>query len=165
MFKVVCHEPLICSGFKVNIFGGGGQGAQVSPILGALVNDAFAVQTASLIGMRVKNAGSGYQSAPFVEITDTCRKGYGASARAVIDYDPSSPAYQQVTDVYIVSAGENYPVIEPDEDDNSGGQYPVDHVVVVNPGENYKQEDTVVDDKGNVYEKFLDEQGYEHKLK
>ena len=151
--------PLNCSGIKVNLFGGGGQGAQVNPILGALVSDTFAVQTASLIGMRVKNAGSGYQSPPFVEITDTCRKGYGASARAVIDYDPSSPTYQQVTDVYIVSAGENYPVIEPDEDDNSGGQYPVDHVVVVNPGENYKQEDIVIDNKGNIYEKFLDERG------
>ena len=151
--------PLNCSGIKINLFGGGGQGAQVSPILGALVSDTFAVQTASLIGMRVKNAGSGYQSAPFVEITDTCRRGYGASARAVIDYDPSSPTYQQVTDVYIVSAGENYPVIEPDEDDNSGGQYPVDHVVVVNPGENYKQEDIVIDDKGNIYEKFLNEDG------
>ena len=151
--------PLNCSGIKVNLFGGGGQGAQVNPILGALVSDTFAVQTASLIGMRVKNAGSGYQSPPFVEIEDTCRKGYGASARAVIDYDPSSPTYQQVTDVYIVTAGENYPVIEPDEDDNSGGQYPVDHVVVVNPGQNYKQEDVVVDNKGNVYEKFLDESG------
>ena len=151
--------PLNCSGIKVNLFGGGGQGAQVNPILGALVSDTFAVQTASLIGMRVKNAGSGYQSPPFVEIEDTCRKGYGASARAVIDYDPSSPTYQQVTDVYIVTAGENYPVIEPDEDDNSGGQYPVDHVVVVNPGQNYKQEDVVVDNKGNVYEKFLDERG------
>ena len=151
--------PLDCSGIKVNLFGGGGQGAQVNPILGALVSDTFAVQTASLIGMRVKNAGSGYQSPPFVEIEDTCRKGYGASARAVIDYDPSSPTYQQVTDVFIVTAGENYPVIEPDEDDNSGGQYPVDHVVVVNPGQNYKQEDVVVDNKGNVYEKFLDERG------
>ena len=151
--------PLNCSGIKVNLFGGGGQGAQVNPILGALVSDTFAVQTASLIGMRVKNAGSGYQSPPFVEITDTCRKGYGASARAVIDYDPNSPTYQQVTDVYIVSAGENYPVIEPDEDDNSGGQYPVDHVVVVNSGENYKQEDIVIDNKGNIYEKFLDERG------
>ena len=49
--------------------------------------------------------------------------------------------------------------LEPDEDDNSGGQYPVDHVVVVNPGQNYKQEDTVVDNKGNIYEKFLDERG------
>ena len=72
-----------CSGIKVNIFGGGGQGAQVNPILGAIVSDTFAVQTASLIGMRVKNAGSGYKSTPFVEIEDTCRKGYGAVARSV----------------------------------------------------------------------------------
>ena len=149
--------PLNCSGIKVNLFGGGGSGAQVNPILGAIVNDTFAVQTASLIGMKVTNAGSGYQSPPFVEIEDTCRKGYGAVARSVIDYDPSSPTYQQVTDVYVVSSGENYPVIEPEEGDD--GVYTVDHVVVVKPGQNYKQEDTVVDDKGNVYEKILDDQG------
>ena len=149
--------PLNCSGIKVNLFGGGGSGAQVNPILGAIVNDTFAVQTASLIGMKVTNAGSGYKSPPFVEIEDTCRKGYGAVARSVIDYDPSSPTYEQVTDVYIVSAGENYPVIEPEEGDD--GVYAVDHVVVVKPGQNYKQEDIVIDDKGNVYEKFLDEQG------
>ena len=143
--------------YKSNLFGGGGSGAQVNPILGAIVNDTFAVQTASLIGMKVTNAGSGYQSPPFVEIEDTCRKGYGAVARSVIDYDPSSPTYQQVTDVYVVSSGENYPVIEPEEGDD--GVYTVDHVVVVKPGQNYKQEDTVVDDKGNVYEKILDDQG------
>jgi len=37
--------------------------------------------------------------------------------------------------------------------------YTVDHVVVVKPGQNYKQEDIITDQKGNVYEKFLDEQG------
>ena len=149
--------PLNCSGIKVNLFGGGGSGAEVNPILGAIVSDTFAKQTASLIGMRVKNPGSGYTSPPFVEIEDTCRKGYGAVARSVIDYDPSSPTYQQVTDVFIVSAGENYPVIEPVEEDE--GPYTVDHVVVVKPGQNYKQEDIVTDQKGNIYEKFLDEQG------
>ena len=50
-------------------------------------------------------------------------------------------------------------MIEPEEDDNSGGQYPVDHVVVVNPGQNYKEEDIVIDNKGNIYEKFLDDRG------
>ena len=149
--------PLNCSGIKVNLFGGGGSGAQVNPILGAIVNDTFAVQTASLIGMKVTNTGSGYTSPPFVEIEDTCRKGYGGIARSVIDYDPSSPTYQQVTDVYVVSSGENYPVIEPEEGDD--GVYTVDHVVVVKPGQNYTQADTVIDDKGNVYEKLLDEQG------
>ena len=149
--------PLNCSGIKVNLFGGGGSGAQVNPILGAIVNDTFAVQTASLIGMKVTNAGSGYTSPPFVEIEDTCRKGYGGVARAVIDYNPASPTYQQVTDVYDVSSGENYPVIETEEEDD--GVYTVDHVVVVKPGQNYKPEDIVTDQKGNVYEKFLDEQG------
>ena len=149
--------PLNCSGIKVNLFGGGGSGAQVSPILGAIVSDTFAVQTASLIGMKVTNTGSGYTSPPFVEIEDTCRKGYGAIARSVIDYDPSSPTFQQVTDVYVVSSGENYPVIEPEEGDD--GVYTVDHVVVVKPGQNYKPEDIVTDQKGNIYEKFLDEQG------
>ena len=149
--------PLNCSGIKINLFGGGGSGATGSPILGAIISDTFAVQTASLIGINLQSGGSGYRSAPFVEITDTCRNGYGAVARAVVDYDPSSPTYQQVTDVYIVSSGTNYPVIEPEEGDD--GVYTVDHVVVVDAGQNYTQNDTVVDDKGNVYNMLLDEQG------
>ena len=149
--------PLNCSGIKINLFGGGGSGATGSPILGSIISDTFAVQTASLIGINLQSGGSGYRSAPFVEITDTCRNGYGAVARAVVDYDPSSPTYQQVTDVYIVSSGTNYPVIEPEEGDD--GVYTVDHVVVVDAGQNYTQNDTVVDDKGNVYNMLLDEQG------
>ena len=149
--------PLNCSGIKINLFGGGGSGATGSPILGSIISDTFAVQTASLIGIKLQSGGSGYRSAPFVEITDTCRNGYGAVARAVVDYDPSSPTFQQVTDVYIVSSGTNYPVIEREEGDD--GVYTVDHVVVVDAGQNYTQNDTVVDDKGNVYNMFLDEQG------
>ena len=149
--------PLNCSGIKVNVFGGGGQGAQVNPILGAIVSDVFAVQTASLIGMKVVNPGRGYTSPPFIEIEDTCRKGYGAVAKSVIDYDPASPTYQQLTDVFVVTSGENYPVIEPEEGEE--GPYTVDHVVVVKPGQNYKQEDVITDQKGNVYEKFLDDRG------
>ena len=110
--------PLNCSGIKVNLFGGGGSGATGSPILGSIISDTFAVQTASLIGINLQSGGSGYTSAPFVEITDTCRNGYGAVARAVVDYDPSSPTFQQVTDVYIVSSGTNYPVIEREEGDD-----------------------------------------------
>ena len=103
------------------------------------------------------NGGSGYTTPPFIEITDTCNKGYGAVAEAVVDYDPESPTYQQVVDIYVVTPGENYPVIERDDDDD--GQYTVDHVVVANPGRNYKNEDVIKDDKGNVYDKFLDERG------
>ena len=100
------------------------------------------------------NSGNNYSSTPFVDIVDTCQQGYGAVAKAVIDYDPSSPTYQQVTDIYVVSGGENYPVVETDNE-----TYTVDHVVVVNPGEGYKNEDVITDEQGNVYDKILDENG------
>ena len=147
--------PLNCSGIQVNIFGGGGEGATGKALLGAIVGDTFAEQTGSLLGIKMTNGGSGYRTPPFVEIVDNCDQGFGAVARAVVDYDPKSPTYQQVTDIYVVSPGEFYPIIEPDD----SGDYTVDHVVVVNPGEDYTQDDVITDDKGNVYEKFLDESG------
>ena len=149
--------PLNCSGIKINIFGGGGEGASAMPILGSIVGDTFANQTASLIGIKLKSGGGSYITPPFVEIVDNCNQGYGAVARAVIDYDPKSPTYQQVIDVYVVTAGENYPVIEPEE--GSDAVYTVDHVVVVNPGQNYNDEDSITDEQGNEYTKFLDEDG------
>ena len=149
--------PLNCSGIKINMFGGGGEGASAMPILGSIVGDAFASQTASLIGIKLTNGGGSYRTPPFVEIVDNCNQGYGAVARAVIDYDPNSPTYQQVVDVYVVTGGENYPLIE--SEDGSDAVYNVDHVAVVNPGRNYDQNDIITDDKGNIYDMFLDLDG------
>ena len=146
--------PLNCSGIKVNVFGGDGKGAAAQAILGGLVGDAVAGQTGSLIGIKMTSMGSGYTVPPFVEIVDNCNQGYGAIARATIDYDKTSPTYSQVTDIYVISGGENYPVIETTED-----IYTIDHVVVVNPGENYSEEDIITDSKGNTYTKFIDESG------
>jgi len=147
--------PLNCKGVKINVFGADGGGVDARPIIGALVPDSLVGQTGSLIGVQLANPGNGYTVPPLVEVTDTCNKGYGAVAKAVIDYDPQSPTYQQVTDIYIVSPGENYPVIEATVDET----YTVDHVVVVNPGIGYTQDDIIVDNVGNEYVKFLDEQG------
>ena len=149
--------PLNCVGIKINIFGGGGEGASAMPILGSIVGDAFATQTASLIGIKVTNGGGSYVTPPFVEIVDNCNKGYGAVARAVIDYDPNSSTYQQVVDVYVVTGGENYPVIEPV--DGSDAVYAVDHVVVVDAGQDYTNNDTITDEQGNEYNMFLDDGG------
>ena len=149
--------PLNCSGIKINMFGGGGEGASAMPILGSIVGDAFAAQTASLIGIKLTNGGSSYRTPPFVEIVDNCNQGYGAVARAVIDYDPNSSTYQQVVDVYVVTGGENYPLIE--SEDGTDAVYNVDHVVVANPGRNYSPDDVISDDKGNVYNAFLDLDG------
>ena len=146
--------PSNCSGIKVNVFGGNGKGAAAKAILGGLVGDAVAGQTGSLIGIQMTNMGSGYTIPPFVEIVDNCNQGYGAVARATVDYDKASPTYGKVTDIVVITGGENYPVIET-ADEN----YTVDHVVIVNPGKNYKEEDEITDQQGNKYTKFIDEQG------
>ena len=148
--------PLNCKGMQVKIFGSDGEGSIAEPIVGALVGDALAQQTGSLIGIKLTNPGQGYTVPPLVEITDNCNQGYGANARAVIDYDQKSPTYQQVTDIYIVTPGENYPVI----DENTGDkEYTIDHVAVISPGEGYTQEDIIEDNVGNVYDKILDNSG------
>ena len=146
--------PTNCSGIKVNVFGGDGEGAVGQAILGGLVGDNAAELTGSLIGIKMTNMGSGYTTPPFVEIVDNCNQGYGGLARAVIDYDKTSPTYGQVTDIIVVNGGENYPIIETNDD-----TYTVDHVVVVNPGEGYKEEDIITDQQGNVYTKFIDSNG------
>tara|TARA_X000000368_G_scaffold10603_2_gene8511 strand:+ start:7144 stop:9231 length:2088 start_codon:yes stop_codon:yes gene_type:complete len=144
--------PLNCAGIKINIFGGGGTQALGKAIIGSIVGDG-AEAVGSLIGIDLVSGGSGYTTPPYVEITDNCNKGIGAVARAVIDYDEDSPTYQQVTDIYIVSDGEGYPVSE------EPVPHTIDHVVVVNPGLDYSDDDTITDDDGNIYDKYLDEFG------
>ena len=54
-----------------------------------------------------------------MEIVDNCNKGYGAVARAVIDYDPNSNTYGQIIGVDMISDGENYPSANTDDVINS----------------------------------------------
>ena len=146
--------PLSCAGVKVNIFGSNGKGAIGKAILGSIVGEGAAA-TGSLIGIDMESGGSGYNTPPFVEITDECGQGYGGIARAVIDYDETSPTYQQVTDIYVVSEGENYPIKGPQVTD----QLAVDHVIVVNPGQDYDRNDTISDGDGNPYTIYVDDDG------
>ena len=146
--------PLSCAGVKVNIFGSKGKGASAKAILGSIVGEG-ASATGSLLGIDLTSGGSGYNTPPFIEITDECGQGYGGIARAVIDYDESSPTYQQVTDIYIVSEGENYPIKGPQVTD----QLAVDHVIVVNPGQDYDRNDTISDGDGNPYTIYVDDDG------
>ena len=148
--------PTKCGGFKVEIFGGGGVGAIAKGIFGSIVNDG-AGSTGSIIGIDLLSGGTGYKSPPFIEITDDCQQGYGAIARAEIDEDEESPTFGQVTDVYIVSQGENYPVPEPELD--SRPPYVVDHVVIVNPGIGYTSTDTFTDEDDNDYKAYVDNSG------
>jgi hypothetical protein len=104
--------PTKCNAPSVNIFGGGGSGAMGTTILGSFVNNTPGLSgvidsvstTASIIGVNITNPGSNYRFPPFVEFVDNCNKGYGAVGRSVIN-DKG-----EVTAIYLVSTGENYPV-------------------------------------------------------
>ena len=120
--------------------------------------------TGSVIGVDLVNGGGGYTFPPFVEIEDECGGGYGATAKAVIDYDPDSPTYQQITDIYIVTEGENYTPpkdIPIDEDfilDDEKGP------IIIDGGENYEGEDTVTDSNDVEYDIQIDNNGSITKL-
>lgn len=138
--------PTSCSPPTVNIFGGGGSGATAVPLLGSFVDYAAGnpnaanstIRTASIIGVDVTNGGSGYRYPPYVEFVDNCNQGYGAIGRALIN-DAG-----EVTSIYIVSAGEFYPVGEV-------VPYGVVSAVITLPGKGYLPTDTATDSAGIKY--------------
>ena len=165
-----------CGGTKIKIFGGKGIGGVANAIIG-LSNNADRGVTGSLIGIDLVNGGGGYTTPPFVEIVDECKSGYGGIARAVIDYNPNSPTYQQITDIILVSGGEGYTpsVDNPINDITINTENPA---TVVTPGVGYVPDtgsgtpgvpgstpgvddggDTVIDNIGNVYDIEVDENG------
>ena len=156
-----------CGGTKIKIFGGKGIGGIANAIIG-LANADRGV-TGSLLGVDLVNGGGGYTTPPFVEIVDECKSGYGAVARAVIDYDPNSPTYQEIIDIILVSPGENYtPSV-----DNPVNDITIDTdrpATIVTPGVNYTGNDgagggdTVTDNIGNEYTIDVDENGGIRKL-
>ena len=153
-----------CGGTKIKIFGGKGIGGVANAIIG-LANADRGV-TGSLLGVDLVNGGGGYTTPPFVEIVDECKSGYGAVARAIIDYDPNSSTYQQITDIVLVSPGENYTpsVDNPVNDITINTENPA---TVVTPGVGYiggNEGDTVTDNLGNEYTIDVDENGGIKKL-
>lgn len=135
--------PINCSPPTINIFGGGGQGCSATPIFGAysgIGRDA----TASIIGIKVLNQGSGYEYPPFVEIADECSKGYGAQAISTIDDNG------KVTAIYLVSEGENYNF-------DVRRNYILENVSILDGGNGYNDNDEGTDKFGNKYQiKTLD---------
>ena len=145
-----------CGGTKVKIFGGGIKG--IGGVANAIVQVAEGGRgvTGSLLGVDLVNGGGGYTFPPFVEIVDECKRGYGATARAIIDYDEDSETYQQITDIVLVTNGENYtPNVETSDND-----YVVPVPTIVRPGSGYDPaEDIVTDTNGDTYSVQVDTNG------
>ncbi len=147
--------PTSCGGPKVRIFGGGGTGATATAILGSFVsnsNEAISSvkKTASIIGVSIDNPGSGYRYPPFIEFDDDCGIGYGAVARSLINQNG------QVSAIYMVSEGENYPTGDFNTLDNFQNQYAVNNVSVIDSGRDYSIGDFAEDNLGNKYNITID---------
>lgn len=67
--------PILCGPPKISFWGGGGQGATGNAIVSA---------TGGILGIDIISPGFGYTKAPFVYIEDSCGRGKGATAVAVI---------------------------------------------------------------------------------
>ena len=138
--------PLNCGPAKIKIFGGGNFDipAIAEPIFSNAVERNELIQgvekTAKIIGVSIKQSGSGYEFPPFIDISDPCDVGYGAKARATINDEG------EVTSIYLVSVGQDYPVRDSDV-----SKYGVSGVTVQKPGNNYSDGDTGFDNLGNEY--------------
>ena len=162
--KPNCAEPSSCGAPEVQIFGGDGIGGAARAILGGFVDNtaglsdltASVTRTASVIGVEITDPGALYFSAPpLIEFVDPCKLGYGAVGRAIIDFDPSSPTYGEITGVNMISEGENYPIssntINEDDAINSD-EIPIGVIKthIINTGSGYSN-DTVVTDGNTEY--------------
>jgi hypothetical protein len=150
-----------CSAPKIKVFGGSGKGVEAEAVLGSFSTDSSGVTTASVIGIKVKKKGKKYKYPPFVEIIDDCEQGYGAVARSIINEDG------EVTGIYMVSEGENYPVgdvnINTSEEiaETNPSQIPsyVANVYIEQSGSGYQSTDKGSDDFGNEYSITVNENG------
>ena len=134
--------PTNCGGPKVTIFGGNGSGATAKAIMGTIIQTGSS-SVGSVIGVQLTGGGSGYEFPPFVSIEDNCGQGYGAIARSIINENG------EVTSIYVISEGENYPVEDFEE-------YGVIDTIVDDPGSGYGDGDRAVDNLGTEYKLEID---------
>ena len=164
--KPDCASKTFCGPPTVSFFGGDGVGGFGKAILGGIVDNteglsdvtADVSRTASIIGVEITDPGSSYfSSPPIVSIEDPCRKGYGAHARAIVDYNPDSNTYGKIIGVDIISEGENYPSSNTDEVVNSD-DIPVGVIAakVSDGGSGYEVDSTTASDGNTQYNLTID---------
>ena len=183
--EVTCNggNILDCGLPRVEFFGGGGEGAAGDVILGNFIEELDksisetevvvdgetqpvgsiledVKTTGSILGVDITYPGEGYTSEPLVSFVDNCDQGYGAYGRAMIDKDPNSPTFGQLTGVLMLSEGENYPTGEKTD-------LFVDEIVVEKGGSGYKMDDKIedfeicgIDENGSITKVCTNDKAY-----
>ena len=183
--EVTCNggNILDCGLPRVEFFGGGGEGAAGDVILGNFIEELDksisetevvvdgetqpvgsiledVKTTGSILGVDITYPGEGYTSEPLVSFVDNCDQGYGAYGRAMIDKDPNSPTFGQLTGVLMLSEGENYPTGEKTD-------LFVDEIVVEKGGTGYKMDDKIedfeicgIDENGSITKVCTNDKAY-----
>ena len=183
--EVTCNggNILDCGLPRVEFFGGGGEGAAGDVILGNFIEELDksisetevvvdgetqpvgsiledVKTTGSILGVDITYPGEGYTSEPLVSFVDNCDQGYGAYGRAMIDKDPNSPTFGQLTGVLMLSEGENYPTGEQTD-------VFVDEIVVEKGGSGYKMDDEIedfeicgIDENGSITKVCTNDKAY-----
>ena len=183
--EVTCNggNILDCGLPRVEFFGGGGEGAAGDVILGNFIEELDksisetevvvdgetqpvgsiledVKTTGSILGVDITYPGEGYTSEPLVSFVDNCDQGYGAYGRAMIDKDPNSPTFGQLTGVLMLSEGENYPTGEQTD-------IFVDEIVVEKGGSGYKMDDEIedfeicgIDENGSITKVCTNDKAY-----
>ena len=165
--KPDCAAKTFCGPPVVSFFGGDGIGGAGRVILGGIVDNTEGLsdvtadisRTASIIGVEITDPGSSYfSSPPVVSFDDPCGNGYGAIGRAIVDLNPNSKQYGQITGVDIISDGENYPNSTTDEVINSE-ETPVGVVgtKITDGGSGYDIETTTASDGDVEYSLTIDD--------
>ena len=183
--EVTCNggNVLDCGLPRVEFFGGGGEGAAGDVILGNFIEELDksisetevvvdgetqpvgsiledVKTTGSILGVDITYPGEGYTSEPLISFVDNCDQGYGAYGRAIIDKDPNSPTFGQLTGVLMLSEGENYPTGEQTD-------VFVDEIVVEKGGSGYKLNDKIddfeicgIDENGSITKVCTNDKAY-----
>ena len=183
--EVTCNGGNIfdCGLPRVQFFGGGGEGAAGNVILGNFIEELDksisetevvvdgetqpvgsiledVKTTGSILGVDITYPGEGYTSEPLISFVDNCDQGYGAYGRAMIDKDPNSPTFGQLTGVLMLSEGENYPTGEQTD-------VFVDKIVVEKGGSGYKLDDEIedfeicgIDENGSITKVCTNDKAY-----
>ena len=183
--EVTCNggNVLDCGLPRVEFFGGGGEGAAGDVILGNFIEELDksisetevvvdgetqpvgsiledVKTTGSILGVDITYPGEGYTSEPLISFVDNCDQGYGAYGRAIIDKDPNSPTFGQLTGVLMLSEGENYPTGEQTD-------VFVDEIVVEKGGSGYKLDDKIddfeicgIDENGSITKVCTNDKAY-----